>query len=1055
MKLTLRGASGAALIVGLAGGLFPAWAQTVQTTGAGPQETAQTQTAQADQTAPAAPAGGGERIVVTGSLIAGTPEDSALPVEVFSQAELEEQGAPTALEFAKNLTISGFTQGEANFQGGSAPGAVSFNLRGIGAEKSLTLLNGRRVSENASFIPAAALARTELLKDGAAVTYGADAVGGVINFITRDNFVGLEANATYKHIDGSDGDYTASILGGIGEGDTNFLWSVEYEHRSELNPDDRDWALLPFSVNPAPWSPLSNIGVYTPRGALPATVTATGPAGSFTTADEYGAALGAGIYDNNLAIGSRSANCSAVGGAWSAPATPNSGFCRFGYFPFYALVEDQDIYRAFAQVNTAITDDMDFHLDAAYGQVRSATHVSPSLPTSRGPAQAQTGSELFIPRTNPYVAQFLADTGTTLAPTASGFTIGGAASALYRTFAFQGTSAFGDDTSLNEYDYQGWRVSGGIDGRLGDWAGLFSDVNYDVGLTYNQTITRLTAPDMLGHRIQQALNGFGGPNCNAVDLNPNRFGTQNPAAAGRNGCLWLNPFMTSFAVNPATGQVNPQGGATRGLAAPTGTTSWENSQELQRWLYDDREQETVASSLTLDVIFSGQSGIQLPGGEIGWALGVQGRQLESRETIPSDFYNGATPCQWPGQDPIPQGQPGFNGCEGAGPFVFFAPEEADRLDQQQQSIFGELQIPVLDTLNFSAAVRHEEFSGGIGDTVYKVSGKWDIWGPLSVRGSYGTNYLAPPLGLQAGEVTNGVTNYALAGNSWLPSITVTDSSITAATATAWNAGVIWQSQGFAADHDFRFIVDYFDIETENEFRQLATTNQILNAVYSTTDAFTNCNHPLAGRVRYQDTTVTPGGACSTAITTGATGTLQSALASVSTVFGNGPGVLTNGLDYQIDYSLPIAGGDFTIGATATQVLELSDTAAILDGFTVEAASNRLGELNLLGAARAAPEWSVNAFSSYRLDRHVLRLQADWRSKVVDDRPGIQYGENGEDPIYVDFIYLFDITDNLRLTAAVENIFDRDPAKHEIEYGYDARLGSALGRTIEIGVKTTF
>ena len=116
MKFTLRGASSAALLFGLAGS-FPAWAQD---TVSGPQP-------------PAEASGDSDRVVVTGSLIAGTPEDAALPVEVFTQEDLEEQGSPTALEFAKNLTISGFTQGEANFQGGSAPGAVSFNLRGIGA----------------------------------------------------------------------------------------------------------------------------------------------------------------------------------------------------------------------------------------------------------------------------------------------------------------------------------------------------------------------------------------------------------------------------------------------------------------------------------------------------------------------------------------------------------------------------------------------------------------------------------------------------------------------------------------------------------------------------------------------------------------------------------------------------------------------------------------------------------------------------------------------------------------------------------------------------------
>ena len=85
--------------------------------------------------------------------------------------------------------------------------------------------------------------------------------------------------------------------------------------------------------------------------------------------------------------------------------------------------------------------------------------------------------------------------------------------------------------------------------------------------------------------------------------------------------------------------------------------------------------------------------------------------------------------------------------------MLFAPNPPDYRDQQQYSVFGELQIPVLDNLNFQAAVRHEEFSGGLGATVYKVSGKWDVWGPLSLRGSYGTNYQAPPVGAVPGAVT--------------------------------------------------------------------------------------------------------------------------------------------------------------------------------------------------------------------------------------------------------------------------------------------------------------
>ena len=126
MKFKLRGASSAAILVGLAGA-FPAWAQDVQTV----------------SQPPAAETDDRDRVIVTGSFIQGSAEDAALPVEVFSQEELEEQGAPTALEFAKSLTISGPTTGEAYyFSGAALTGSVNYNLRGLGADKTLTLLTG-------------------------------------------------------------------------------------------------------------------------------------------------------------------------------------------------------------------------------------------------------------------------------------------------------------------------------------------------------------------------------------------------------------------------------------------------------------------------------------------------------------------------------------------------------------------------------------------------------------------------------------------------------------------------------------------------------------------------------------------------------------------------------------------------------------------------------------------------------------------------------------------------------------------------------------------------
>ncbi|HBJ91531.1 MAG TPA: TonB-dependent receptor, partial [Hyphomonadaceae bacterium] len=79
-----------------------------------------------------------QQVVVTGSAIRGTPEDAALPVNVYSAEDLQLQGSPSALQFARELPQSGPTSGEANYFGGAElTGSPSFNLRGLGADKTL------------------------------------------------------------------------------------------------------------------------------------------------------------------------------------------------------------------------------------------------------------------------------------------------------------------------------------------------------------------------------------------------------------------------------------------------------------------------------------------------------------------------------------------------------------------------------------------------------------------------------------------------------------------------------------------------------------------------------------------------------------------------------------------------------------------------------------------------------------------------------------------------------------------------------------------------------
>ncbi|MEZ5937034.1 MAG: TonB-dependent receptor [Hyphomonadaceae bacterium] len=1055
MKFALRSASGVAILASLAG-FLPAAAQVSETinvtTVSGPQEAG----AGVDQTANAQAPVERERVVVTGSLIAGTPEDAALPVEVFSAEELEEQGSPTAIEFVKSLTASGPTVGEAYYFGGAGlTGSPGFNLRGIGADKTLTLLNGKRTSENASMIPSIALARTEILKDGAAVTYGADATGGVVNFITRDDFVGLEVQGQYKYIDGSDGDYGLSILGGFGNSDTNFLWSAEWEHRSRLGTLDRPDITNPSLVgdNPAPWSTLTNLAGYIPLGARPAYPGANG-ADPNSYAGEFGSPVGS-VYSDFTAD-----SCAAVGGAYG-----NSYTCSYNYIPYYNLVEEQDLYRVYAQLNTVVTDNVDFHVDMNYGELTvPQVFGSPSQPTVRGAARAPgLTQQYYIPVTNPGFADFAERSGL------ADYALFGAVQAVtpvtFRALAHGGNPVLGEGNGYGVPSYvnrQDWRVSAKLDGTLGDISESLEGINFDFSATFNQGNTVDTSPDMLTYRLQEALNGFGGPNCNAVDLDPLQFGTQNPAAAGQNGCLWFNPFASSFASQPE-----------RGLSNPNYVAGLENDPSLFPWLVDDRRSETTTQSLDIDLVFSGETGIELPGGPIAWGAGMKWRQVEYSEVVPSDYYNGNLQCLWPtqyttgadldddgnaepvSQNPFPTSDPRFNGCAGGeGPFSFFDINPPDSADRQQFSYFGELALPLHDRVNLSAAVRREDFSGGLGSTVYKVSGKWDVFGPLSIRGSYGTNYQAPPIDLIPGEVNNATRSYDRAARNWRAYQLLTRADVKPEEATAWNAGIIWQSQGFSADHDFQLILDYFDIETENEIAELATHNQILEASTTTASGggfyFMDCSSPFISRFQFNDSATAPGGQCVQGLTT------SDDFSYVRSEYGNAFGQHTSGIDIQVRYSLPLGPGDLNLDLTGTRVTTQEVSARTLDGVEVNPKEDRLGYLNFSTVGTAAPEWRVNAFGAYRWDRHTVRLQANYVSAVQDERAGTQYGENGEDWITGDLYYIFDITDSMRLNLSVVNMFDRMPAPAQVELGYDPRTGgNPLGRTIEIGVKKTF
>ena len=198
-----------------------------------------------------------QRVEVTGSAIKRIDAETALPVQIITREAIDKAGVTTAAELMSKISASSnnLTDGVSIATGGfrDQMGFNSANLRGLGTSSTLVLLNGRRMANFASpgddsgvdlnNIPAAAIQRVEVLLDGASAIYGTDAIGGVINFITRKDFQGAEVSAYYGTTDeGGATKRTASIAAGIGNYDEdgfNVFGVLDAQTTSALNARQR------------------------------------------------------------------------------------------------------------------------------------------------------------------------------------------------------------------------------------------------------------------------------------------------------------------------------------------------------------------------------------------------------------------------------------------------------------------------------------------------------------------------------------------------------------------------------------------------------------------------------------------------------------------------------------------------------------------------------------------------------------------------------------------------------------------------------------------------
>ncbi|HEX5006526.1 MAG TPA: TonB-dependent receptor [Hyphomonadaceae bacterium] len=1128
MKFTLRGASSAALVIGIMGGA--AWAQEAPAAAPAEAETVQAAPQAVEPAAPqvvdqVAPETGvtadlGDRIVVTGSLVAGASEDAPSPVEAFDLEALQNQGSPTAAEFLRSLTLSTEAAGEADSQiAGAGAGLATVNLRGLGTGRTLVLLNGNKFASSSTNVadintlPTMAIGQIEVLKDGASVTYGAGAVGGVINYITRRNFEGFEVSAEKKFFDGSDGEDNIEALWGLQGDSSNILVAGSWGRRHALAQNKRDYSTLPFDQQPASWTfYTSNPSQYVLQGA----------SSNFSTIRDY--TVGA------------NGTCEAIGGARTGdlsnavPAPSSAAFfandCAIPFYNTYNLIDEEEYVRGYFEYNSDFSDTMEFHFETAYAKTTDPNvRTGQSLPSGGNTAQLQWGGTFSIPYyqttysatgapvnttcitgrsttagvdtclVNPYAAEFFNRAAATGVYSGVRGNVDTSTYYRWRPLMFGPNGAF--DSGLRTERQERERFGGAAslkgdftsDGLVGRF--LPEGTTFEYTANYSQYTQDSSRPDWIVSRLQNALNGYGGPDCNAIDrvvtdftsatAYDNTVGIQSDTTPGTNGCLYFNPFASSFESSVINGAANPAyGGA-----------AYENPAELLRWLTHERRYETINSALTFNAVFTGEiPGFELPGGTIGWAAGSEWRQTEERGRVlgsQEDIEIAAMHCPWGEDTSLPATTPGLNACYAdRGPFFSsglpaLRPYNADR---QVTSYYGELQIPVLDNLNFQLAGRHEDYSDGYSGSIWKVAGKYDLTDTLSFRGSYSTNFQAPPEGLgAAGDEQGTVYVGSLFRN--VSTTTLTSGGLSPEDDKAMNLGVIFAPEVFGGQ--LRASLDFWEIIIDKEVTSTSLT-PVFISLFGTTSP-NSSTALLAGGCSTLpfSNLVTWDAACNDTAAVGAGRTTAANILNMTRYNLNSGGFITNGFDFSVDYTHDLGPGEIYAAIQGTNVQHYKVKGyALPDGTTYVQDFNGLGSANFNpGAGTIMPRWRANATLGYRLENHRFNLRANYISGFQDDSGSNEDGRttvvevvNGV-PVYPTFgitpedytdfdfswIYAAPFWQDLELRLSVLNITDEDPmaAQHttagglvqDTRTGYYPSYGNPRGRQIEIGVTKKF
>ncbi|OYZ19597.1 MAG: hypothetical protein B7Y39_11665 [Bdellovibrio sp. 28-41-41] len=287
-----------------------------------------------------------EKVEVIGTRIRRLNVEGPSAVKTLKKEVLENSGTTTVSDVLRD-TSAASTGVTREASGGNAAAVNNIGLRGLGANRTLILLNGRRLPKDPTteavdlnLIPQSAIERVEILKDGASALYGSDALGGVINFVTKKNFTGNELQTFYSKPNGKGGENLGvSLLSGTASERSEFLINLSYTRKEKVFGKDRDLTKDGLSSNgsTAAWSDGTTFSV-TPESECPPDLLRTSSSGkrcffryneiattrpevgqfSLLTDYTYRTDSSWKIYNRNIVVTKDI--------AWSYAPTPDNGF---------------------------------------------------------------------------------------------------------------------------------------------------------------------------------------------------------------------------------------------------------------------------------------------------------------------------------------------------------------------------------------------------------------------------------------------------------------------------------------------------------------------------------------------------------------------------------------------------------------------------------------------------------------------------------------------------------------------------------------------------------